>query len=499
MKATRAILLVLGTFFALIGLGLLVAGATIGLAMATQRDDAGFFTTPTERYETTHYAITTDRVDLGEPGPDDWWADRRLATVRITADNARSGSLFVGIGRERDVERFLAGVPHDEVTDVDFHPFSATYRGDEMTGTRRPADPTAQDFWAAQTSGTTTQTLEWDLQPGRWALVVMNTDGTSGVTADIEAAGQVDFLAWLALGLAGIGLIVLTVGTVMIVSGAGRRGRTDNYEPPIYPPTMYPPTMYAPTMYPRTATGSFAGSGAVANGASPVRLEGHLDEPLSRWMWLVKWILVIPHVLVLILLWIAFTAVTVVAFFAILFTGRYPRRMFDFNVGVLRWSWRVSFYASSAFGTDRYPPFTMEPEQYPATLDIEYPQRLSRGLVLVKSWLLALPHLLIISLLTAGWTFGDRDGLTFFFGGGVLGVLVIVAGLILLFSGRYPRGLFDLVIGLNRWIYRVIAYVALMTDDYPPFHLDQGPTEPWGPPPSPPQSPTVDARERAEV
>jgi Domain of unknown function (DUF4389) len=100
---------------------------------------------------------------------------------------------------------------------------------------------------------------------------------------------------------------------------------------------------------------------------------------------------------------------------------------------VLRWSWRVGYYTYSALGTDRYPPFSLgEEPDYPATLDVGYPQRLSRGLVLVKWWLLV--------------------------------------------AGRYPRGLYDVVIGMNRWVIRVIAYAALMTDAYPPFRLDQGGT-----------------------
>ncbi|MCH7652267.1 MAG: DUF4389 domain-containing protein [Chloroflexi bacterium] len=195
----------------------------------------------------------------------------------------------------------------------------------------------------------------------------------------------------------------------------------------------------------------------------PVSVEGELSADLSRWLWLVKWILIIPHIVVLIFLWIAFIAMTVVAFFAIVFTGRYPRGIFGFNVGVLRWTWRVGFYSYSALGTDRYPPFSLESRDYPANLEVEYPERLSRGLVFVKWWLLAIPHYIVMSFLSGGA--GPRAG------GGLTGVLVLFAAVVLLFKGRYPQDIYDLVIGFNRWSFRVVAYAALMRDEYPPFRL----------------------------
>src|SRR4051794_26436499 len=167
----------------------------------------------------------------------------------------------------------------------------------------------------------------------------------------------------------------------------------------------------------------------------PLRLTGELAPRLSRGLWLVKWLLAIPHFVVLFFLWIAFVVVSVIAFFAILFTGRYPRGLFDFNVGVLRWSWRVSFYSYSALGTDAYPPFTLaDVPDYPARLDVEYPESLSRGLVLVKWWLLALPQYLIVGVFAggawAGWNAAnDHSGWTS--GGGLIGLLVLVAGVVL--------------------------------------------------------------------
>jgi hypothetical protein len=210
----------------------------------------------------------------------------------------------------------------------------------------------------------------------------------------------------------------------------------------------------------------------------PLRLTGELAPGLSRGLWLVKWLLAIPHFVVLFFLWIGFVGVSVVAFFAILFTGRYPRAMFDFNVGVLRWTWRVGFYSYSALGTDRYPPFTLaDVPDYPARLNVEYPQALSRGLVLVKWWLLALPHYLIVAVFAGGAWAGfnaANDDWAWTSGSGLIGLLVLIAGVVLLFTGRYPRAIFDFVMGMNRWCYRVAAYATLMTDAYPPFRLDMG-------------------------
>ncbi|WP_231372207.1 DUF4389 domain-containing protein [Terracoccus sp. 273MFTsu3.1] len=494
--------LVIGCLLILPGLGLLLGGAGLAITYAVGRDDAGYLSLTLPALTSQSPAITAEDIVV-ETGPDvpSWVLDRLDLDLRLTARPLASGKdVFLGVAPSADLTAYLQGVAHEQVVGIararDGSASGAVLRA--TPGASTVAAPTTQTFWTTSATGAGQQQLSWRVTGGQWAAVIMNADGSAGVAVSATVGVRAGFLLPLALVMLGIGLVLTGVAVALIVRGAS--GTRPPQGGAIAAPSGGLPGATVEAS-PVAAPGALP---THPRAVSPVALDARLDEPLSRWLWLVKWFLAIPHYIVLGFLWIAFSVVSIVAFFAILFTGRYPRGLFDFNLGVLRWTWRVSYYASSGgLGTDRYPPFSLDDEpDYPARLDVAYPDRLSRGLVLVKWWLLAIPHYLIVGLLVGGgswaWTWArdtDGTGRLNILSGGLLGLLVLVAGLSLLFAGHYPRALFDLVAGLNRWVYRVIAYAALMTDVYPPFQLDEGGAEVQpglpGPPPPPLPPPTL--------
>lgn len=202
----------------------------------------------------------------------------------------------------------------------------------------------------------------------------------------------------------------------------------------------------------------------------PVNIKADLTKPPSRALWLVKWLLLIPHCIVLAFLWVAYVVVAFIAFWAILFTARFPKKLFNFNAGVLRWTWRVGFYGYWILGTDDYPPFSLKPsEEFPADLEIEYPEKLSRGLPFVK-WLLAVPHYLVLTPLMGWgtWQAADEKSVPII---SLIFVLAVIIAIVLLFTKKYNKDIFKLNTGIVRWSLRVLAYIGLMTDEYPPFVL----------------------------
>ena len=457
-------MIVIGSLIGLLGLALLAAGGFGLWADRTEPDDEGFFTTRPVLLASETSAIVSRDIDTSVG-----WVEADsdvFAEVRVTVQPQNAKSVFIGVGPTDDVNAYLQGVAQDRVTEIELDEDGAVVELQPQAGDALPGPPGEEPFWLAEVEGAGETTLDWDLRGGDWSIVLMNADGSPGIDSEAILGVRIGWLIWAAVGILIGGALLAAIGGVLIYAGVRPGTTTPAATLGEAPPAERPPAEERPP------------------GAYPVELEGTLETSLSRWLWLVKWILAIPHWIVLTFLWIAFALLTIIAFFAILFTERYPRGIFDFNVGVLRWSWRVAFYTYSVLGTDRYPPFTLGPEpDYPATLDVPYPERLSRWLVLVKWWLLAIPHYLVVAVFEGGWGFtntgwgwgaarwNDSDWVFSF--PGLIGILVLISAIALLFTGRYPRDIFDFVLGMNRWVYRVTAYVTLMRDEYPPFRLSR--------------------------
>ncbi len=435
MSGGRVVSLILGSLILIVGIGILFGGGALVGVDVGFTDEDGYLSVPPAQLERDTFAVVGEAVFEG-----DWvWWYRHPTTARVRMTG--EGPVFLGVAPRDDLETYLANVSYSTIEEVDFddyrHDRVWATEYDDRVGPDAPALPSEQTFWHASVEGDGTQDLIWEIEPGDWMLVVMNADGSRGINVSGTVGVEAPWLLAVGIGLLVVGIVLIALGLVLVlfVARGARRSAPDEAE-------------IAPQ----------------SPGTFPLTFKAELTVPLSPALWLVKWFLLIPHYVVLAFLWCGFAVSWVLSLFAILFTGRYPRGLFDYNVGVMRWSWRVAFYSYQSLGTDEYPPFTLRAGDYPADLDVPYPERLSPGLALVKWWLLAIPHYIVVGIFQGGAGF-ERCGLVF--------ILTLFAAVKLLFTGKYPQEIFRILVGLNRWTFRLFAYVALMTDVYPPFRLEE--------------------------
>ena len=199
------------------GLSLLLAATAAlgagGLTWASSKqDDAGYYTTSTERIATATSAIATDDMDVdGVPGA--------LGKIRVNVKSANGKPIFAGIARTRDVDAYLLNSAHTTLTDVDVDPFEPTYEDSFGTGT--PAPPASQRFWVASSDGS--KPLDWRVKDGTWSVVVMNADGSAGVDTRVSAGAslpwldEVELAAWIAAAL------LIAIGGALVAGGLTRR------------------------------------------------------------------------------------------------------------------------------------------------------------------------------------------------------------------------------------------------------------------------------------
>jgi hypothetical protein len=219
------------------------------------------------------------------------------------------------------------------------------------------------------------------------------------------------------------------------------------------PPAPPPDTPATPPPPPPPPPEPEGGAG-VGDGAYPVQAHAPRQDEYNRFLPLVKWLLAIPHYIVLTLVAIVGLFVIIIAFFAVLFTGRYPEGLHNFMVGLLRWSFRVHAYVFLL--TDRYPPFSLQHDpDYPATLQIEYPaDGVNRWRPLVQ-WLLIIPYAIVASILYY-----------------VAAIVAFIGIFVILFTKHLPEGMFKLILNPFRWQVRANAYMYWIVKRYPPFEWE---------------------------
>ncbi len=238
MSAGRVALIVLGSIGALLGLAPLVGGGFLLWADRTQREDG-----PTERFATSTYALTRTRLEVDADGPDWLWNDNWFGKIRVRGESAVGGKLlFIGIGPEAAVARYLGSVAHANVEDIEVDPFRVQYR--PIAGGPPQGPPTAQHFWAVSASGVGTQTVTWKVREGDWSVVLMNADGSRRLVADVDLGAKPSFLLWLAIGLLLGGVFVLGQAPPMPpapATASSGAGSTPASEPADRPDQELPP------------------------------------------------------------------------------------------------------------------------------------------------------------------------------------------------------------------------------------------------------------------
>jgi hypothetical protein len=217
--AGRVIGMVFASIGGLIGLALLVGGIAVLAAYAFGRDD-GYFNSDRKQLRSPTYAITTENIDLGAD-EFDWAPDKILGNIRVQVEGDKP--VFVGIGSDADVDRYLGNVAHDEL--INFH--SGPSEFDLHPGRAPRTPPGKQNFWVAQTEGSGEQALTWDAEFGRWTAVVMNANGARGVDVKADAGIKLAWAIWAGLGMFVVGLL-MSVGAVVVILLIGRRASRDS-------------------------------------------------------------------------------------------------------------------------------------------------------------------------------------------------------------------------------------------------------------------------------
>ena len=219
MTARKITAVVFGALGVMVGAALISGGIWI---LSQDRDEDDFFKSDAHTFAQESHAIVSEDIEILTETPT-WLIDWLTDPVDLRVQGTAADALFLGVASTVDVDAYLAGVAHHEVTDIDFDGSTITavdYRS--VTGTAAPAPPVDQTFWEVSVTGTTEQTLDWGLESGNWTVVVMNADGSSGVDAQLALGAKVSNIVPISLIGLGFGALSLLVGLWLIYRGFSR-------------------------------------------------------------------------------------------------------------------------------------------------------------------------------------------------------------------------------------------------------------------------------------
>jgi hypothetical protein len=186
-----------------------LAGA-VALAGTVLRDGDGYFNTPSETFTSTGYAVAMKSVDVSD-APKWVFGNAGLDSIRVKADGDRP--LFIGIAHAADIDRYLRGTEHDDVSGLSYHPFHVGY--DHRDGDAPGRAPAAASLWVKSSSGTGSLSLAWKPRPGNWRAVLMNADGSRGVTATLQFGARTSLLEWVGAGLIGAAVLAAALAAAL--------------------------------------------------------------------------------------------------------------------------------------------------------------------------------------------------------------------------------------------------------------------------------------------
>ena len=221
----RVPLLVAAVITSVIALAMLAVGGGLLYADA-QKDPDGYVTTDHHRVGADTAALVSENFDVDLDGIEGVVDPGDLGSVRLAASPAADAPIFVGVARTSDVERYLSGTAHTVVSDIEEVAPDVSYRA-APGASRALAPPADQDIWVSSSVGRREQAVTWDVRDGDWSMVVMNADGSRGVTTDLEAGVKVPFLAetgWIAGGVGAL-LALMATGLVVLAVRPPRPGR----------------------------------------------------------------------------------------------------------------------------------------------------------------------------------------------------------------------------------------------------------------------------------